>query len=743
MRLVSKLVVLVVIILVIVSAYYIHSITPRSMEWVLSYDLSEGTESMVKILTEIDDWVEEEELKAKKPSLQRKILNFFYVSTRYRMTEGIYHLQSGNSELAVEILSEINDLKWNKTSKDANLKRKVNEWLAIAYMRYGEEQNCILNHDGNSCLLPIQGTGVYELTEPTVEAIGIYEHLLTQYPDDYRYRWLLNIAYQTLGKYPESVPEQWLINPEAFKDGNPADNFSNIAPHLGVDHLSLAGGACLDDFDNDGYLDMIVSGRKRTQLTFYANNGQGGFVDKTKAAKLNGLTGGFNLFQTDYNNDGNLDLFVARGAWLHDKGLSPNSLLRNNGDGTFSDVTVEAGLLAFKPTLNAVWSDFNNDGWLDLFVGNETSHHSKDYTSEFYLNNHDGTFTEMSEAVGLDFEGFVKGASAGDFDNDGWIDLFVSNKAGDNFLFKNLGLSENGQISFVDVAGEAGVSSPDYSFTSWFWDFDNDGDLDLYVSVYGPRNGSSIERVAKSYDGEQVDEVWPAIFRNNGNGTFTNIAKELGMNIPLFTMGANYADLNNDGFLDIYLGTGEPNYMGIYPNRMFYNNEGKYFEDVTSEKGVGHIQKGHGVSIGDIDNDGDQDILAQMGGMLQGDTFQNALFQNPGESDNNWVTLRLTGVKSNRNAIGARVKLIFDDEGHKREIYRSVSSGGSFGANSLQLEIGLSKATVIEQIEIIWPGSGSFQKFENVRVNQIYSITEDLSQLTVQSLASSQSTLEH
>ncbi|MEL7145309.1 MAG: CRTAC1 family protein, partial [Bacteroidota bacterium] len=193
------------------------------------------------------------------------------------------------------------------------------------------------------------------------------------------------------------------------------------------------------------------------------------------------------------------------------------------------------------------------------------------------------------------------------------------------------------------------------------------------------------------------------------------------------------ADFNNDGYLDIYLGTGEPNYMGIYPNRMFYNQRGQHFEDVTSEKGVGHIQKGHGVAIGDIDNDGDQDILAQMGGMLHGDTFQNALFQNPGIEGNNWINLKLQGVKANRSAIGAKVKIVASSGGRLIEIYRTVSSGGSFGASSLQLEIGVGQAQSIESLHVKWPGSDGWQTFDDIAVNRIYALKEGAKSLISQS----------
>lgn len=205
---------------------------------------------------------------------------------------------------------------------------------------------------------------------------------------------------------------------------------------------------------------------------------------------------------------------------------------------------------------------------------------------------------------------------------------------------------------------------------------------------------------------------------------------EVGLDMPLNTMGANFEDINNDGWLDFYIGTGEPDYMGIHPNRLLQNRDGEYFDDVTSEKGVGHIQKGHAIAFGDFDNDGDQDILAEMGGTALGDPYQNALFQNPG-NDNNWVTLKLQGSTSNRDAIGARIKLIVKNGGIRREIHRMVSSGGSFGANSLQQEIGLGQTSKIDSLLIQWPSSKALQVFTNVTVNKRYHIIQGLADLNI------------
>jgi hypothetical protein len=188
-------------------------------------------------------------------------------------------------------------------------------------------------------------------------------------------------------------------------------------------------------------------------------------------------------------------------------------------------------------------------------------------------------------------------------------------------------------------------------------------------------------------------------------------------------MGANFGDLDNDGFPDFYLGTGDPNFDSIMPNLMFHNLGGTGFANVSTAGGFGHLQKGHGVSFADLDNDGDQDVFMEMGGAFLGDAYMNALFENPGFS-NNWITIKLIGDTSNRSAVGARIRCSISEGGTKRDIYKWVNSGGSFGANPLRREIGLGQAETIDVLDIYWPTSDTTQRFEDVAVNQFLEITE-------------------
>jgi hypothetical protein len=691
-----------------------------SLEWVKSYKLESGTESMVHLLDTINKWQQQQKLDSRKVSWYKKIIYKFYKPLTTKIYEAQFFLYEGKTDIAIDGLEEIH----SQIDESSELFRRFHELLAIAYLRKGEQENCILNHNNNSCLLPIQKNGIYTAKDNTIKAIKNYIILLNKYPSDWRYRWLLNVAYQTLGEYPDSVPKQFLIYSELMIDQDSTNNFKNIAPMLKIDYQSSAGGAIIEDFNNDGLLDIFTSGMFESQLKYYINMGSNGFQDKTKEARIEGLTNGFNLFQLDYNNDGWMDLLVVRGAWQHSNGLYPNSLLKNNQDGTFTDVTLEAGLLSFNPVATAVCADFNNDGWTDIYIGNESSINSAtNHPNELYINDGNGKFNESAAIAGINIICLTKGISAGDYNNDGLTDLFVSNRRGNNFLFKNTGNSKTGTPKFIDVSKEAGISKPLNSFTSWFWDYNNDGKLDLFVSSYDYGKGNSAGSTAKHYAGKIDSTGRPFVYKNNGDGTFTNQSRQLGLDFPLNTMGANFGDVNNDGWLDFYIGTGEPDYMGIHPNRLILNKAGRQFIDVTSELGVGHIQKGHGIAFGDIDNDGDQDILAEMGGTANGDEFQNALFQNPGNS-NNWVTLKLEGATSTKDAIGTKIKVVVSKSDTTQTLYRIVSSGGSFGSNSLQQEIGLGNFTKIDSLIVDWTNSTNNQIFIDLEINRLYILKE-------------------
>ena len=637
---------------------------------------------------------------------------------------------AGASEAAVSSLEQLQK-ELGKTIPAAYAEI-IKADMAFAYFRMGETQNCTWNHNSDSCLFPIMGEGIHKQQMGATEAARIYSELLsdphTNPESVLSYRWLLNICYMTLGQYPDKVPKAWLIPPETFKSDYDIGQFRDVAVARGVNDFGAAGGVILEDFDNDGHLDLMISHMGiGDQLEYFHNNGNGTFTRMTEQAGLKGIVGGLNIMQADYNNDGCIDVLVVRGAWLHDKGKWPPSLLRNNCNGTFTDVTTEAGVLYYYPTHTAAWADVNNDGLLDLFVGHEIDRTHVDWPPgtknfELYLNNGDGTFREVGAQSGIRLDGFVKGAVFADYDNDGLQDLYVTKWGGGNHLFRNTGIDAAGIPKFVEVTKQAGVAEPNKSFTTWFFDYNNDGWPDIFVSGYS----ASLPDIVREYMGEKerAKGERARLYRNNKDGTFTDVSREVGLDKQLLTMGANFGDLDNDGWLDFYLGTGDPRLTTLVPNRMFRNAEGKHFQDVSTSGGFGHLQKGHGVAFGDIDNTGDQDIFEVMGGVYPNDKFWSVLYKNPGHG-NHWLKLRLIGVKANRFAVGARIRVDITEDGRTRQIFRDVNSGGSFGASSLRPHIGVGKATTIDAVEIRWPGSGLVQRFKGpIVADRVYEITE-------------------
>lgn len=606
---------------------------------------------------------------------------------------------------------------------------KLKVLLAMAYLRNGERNNCIANHTGETCIMPIQGTGIHKVIDGSTNAIRLYEQLLHDYPENLEYRWLLNIAYMTLGEYPDQVPKKFLLPGLDNKSAIDVKAFNDFAGPLDLTVNNMAGGAIVDDFDNDGYNDIVTSGwGLDDEMHFFRNNAGGTFTDNSERSHLKSLTGGLNLLQLDFDNDGYKDIFVLRGAWLRGSFcLQPNSLIRNNGDGTFTDVTTTSGLLSFHPTQTATWNDFNNDGWLDVFIGNESwegNASSGVHPCELYINNKNNTFTNVAKEAGCDVVGFVKGVTSGDYNNDGWKDIFVSTLSGKRYLFKNT--AHTGAIPvFQDVTQKAKLSEGNArTFPTWFWDYNNDGWLDILAVDF------TFDQPITSYFAAQAlgqsigSSGTPTLYRNNQDGTFSNVSGETGLGTTAFAMGANFGDINNDGYLDFYLGTGNPEIESIVPNKMFLNVQGERFEDITVNARVGHLQKGHAIAFADLDNDGDQDIYSEMGGAYRGDAFHNSLYLNPGQNEvNSWIAIELIGSQANRSAIGSTIRLTFREEGKSRSVYREVNSGGSFGASPLRKEIGIGNATLIDELEIKWH-PGKAQVFNNINPNQVIRIQQ-------------------
>lgn len=630
-------------------------------------------------------------------------------------------LELGEEQKAIDAYQAL----LQKTGGDIVQRQSILKELAICYLRLGERMNCINMHNAQSCIYPISKEGVHHDKSASEKAIEIYQQLLLDNPGDFESKWLLNIAYMTTGGYPRQVPPQYLLKVENDDSLHTIKPFTDVASNVGLNYKCQAGGNIVDDFNNDGYPDIVLSSWSLLEpMRYYRNNADGTFTDLSESSGLGYLTGGLNMMQTDYNNDGFKDIFVLRGGWKGRFGKAPNSLLRNNGDGTFSDVTKEAGLLSFHPTQTATWADFNNDGWLDVFIGNETTPGEGANPCEMYRNNKNGTFSEVATQAGADIVEFVKGVSSGDYDNDGLPDIFISTLNGKKILLKNK-FVKNGTLKFENVSDEACLSlNKSRSFPTWFWDYDNDGWLDILVCGYEFYGSLAMYAAAETVDAPVNNAGKVFLFRNNHDGTFEEVSGKVGLNRVAFAMGSNYGDIDNDGFLDFYLGTGNPSFKSAVPNKLFKNIKGTSFLDVTISARVGNIQKGHGVSFVDLDNDGDEDIYIKMGGAYVGDAYENSLYLNPGQNNNHWINILLEGTISNKVAIGAKIKVTFKENNRERSVYRDVNSGGSFGSNPLQQHIGVGQATSIEMIEITWPVTGKTQVFKNIPVDRNIKIQE-------------------
>ncbi|HVR30405.1 MAG TPA: CRTAC1 family protein [Thermoanaerobaculia bacterium] len=632
-------------------------------------------------------------------------------------------LKLAQPRLAIDLFERaLGLIRGHEAQAPDGLLSSLHWYQALAWLGYAEDQNCIAHNAARSCILPVKGDGVHSQPEAARKAGDLFLAYARAHPRNVQAAWLLNVARQVSGDWPDGVPVELRLPDGALESRVEFPEWRNRAPELGVAAIDLAGGASMEDFDGDGLLDLVsTTWDPCGPMKAFRNDGKGGFEDVAEAWGLSSQLGGLNLMHADYDGDGAVDLLVLRGAWMLEAGKIRKSLLRNELRGAaarFVDVTREAGLAEPSyPTQAAGFADYDGDGDLDLYVGAEATG-ANPFPSQLFRNRGDGTFTDVARAAGVENLRYTKAVAWGDYDDDGYPDLFVSN-FGDNRLYRN-----DGDGTFTDVAPELGLAktrAPE-SFPAWFFDYDNDGDLDLFVADYRQQPA----QVSASYFGATFEEGHPLLYRNDG-GRFVEVAREIGLGRPAMPMGANYGDLDNDGWLDLYLGTGEPDLASLMPNQMYRGEHGR-FVDVTFAGGFGLLPKGHGVAFGDIDNDGDQDLFHQLGGFFPGDEFANALFENPGPAGS-WVTLRLEGRRANRFGVGGRIEVQVLDGGVARSIHVLVGSGGSFGASSLQQEIGLGGAERIERLIVRWPRPGGTQVFEQVEVGRFYRVIEGESEL--------------
>jgi hypothetical protein len=527
---------------------------------------------------------------------------------------------------------------------------------------------------------------------------------------------------------PESEVKTTYSNPEANND-----YYQEISQEVGLDFVhsigsehmeniveSVGGGAAFLDFDQDGYIDIYMcsgtwvkgftKGEKPEVLPhnhLYKNMKDGTFTDVTKKAKVGGPWYSMGITVGDYNNDGYPDIYLSNNG--------PNTLYKNNGDGTFTDVTKKAGIAGEKCSVGAVWLDYDNDGMLDLYVGNYLTfdpdykyYYAPDgfpgplaYDSEkdvLYHSNGDGTFEDVTVKMGIaDIDGRAMGVGAADYDDDGFVDIYVANDHTANYLWHNdggKGFTDRGIMSGTGFsqAGEATVSmSVDFA------DFNGDELLDLFIS----------------------DDGYCSLYENLGNGVFKDISYASGISVAsgqFVGWSSSFLDYDNDGDVDIFKSNGELKHLYGQEDQLFENIGKGKFKDVSVERGEYFKEEnvGRGACMGDYDNDGDIDVY------IMNLNSQGKLLRNNQGNRNNWITLNLTGKSSNRDGIGSRIKLTAGD---LVQTAQKKSTTGYLSQNDSRIHFGLLKNEIVDKIEIKWP-SGKLQVLENIKANQIITVTE-------------------
>ena len=591
------------------------------------------------------------------------------------------------------------------------LSRRGNFREAIGY--YEQELRRTVTMTQRMDSLREMGAAYYRLGEYTDAASKFYEAL--QWQINSVDQWLFTLALDQIKGPRPPLPDFVLFPVETDNASAPLLAFEDIAPKLGIHHLNGNGTAAWGDIDGDGKQDLIVGG-SGTFIRVYRNEGDK-FTDVTDAVGLGKVPSGYALNLIDYDNDGWPDLYISLNGW---SGPMRNRLFHND-HGKFTDVSRQSGADDPGSGFCALWGDLDNDGYLDLVVANGVLMDGS--VTQIYHNNGNGTFTNVTKAAGLNEppEYGAIGIALGDYDKDGRLDILINGRDNaPNRLYHN-----DGKMHFTDVAAKAGVLQPPHNgFVCFFMDYNNDGWPDILTTSLAPWE-ATVEGLKKGYAPPNARSINPdssRLFRNNGNGTFTDVTFQSKLYHPMGTMGAGVADLDNDGYLDVYIGTGDPQMSRLEPNRLFHNNGDGTFADVTNFVGFARPgNKGHGVAFIDIDDDGALDMFAQLGGHYPGDHAYNAFYHNLKAGQNHWLEVDLRGVKSNRMAVGTQLTVKAGD----LLVYREVKGSEGFGATStFRQHFGLGGNGRVDSLEIHWP-SGVTHQFTGLDANQIISIKED------------------
>ena len=522
------------------------------------------------------------------------------------------------------------------------------------------------------------------------EAADVYRRVAEVNPGNIWAKWNLSLAVELAGGDGSSLPAELQIAYPAPDGSLSPVRFFDVARELGVDKLSHGRGAAWVDFDNDGLYDLFCAGIGDPH-SLYRNKGGGVFTDVTSDTGLQDPRGGWAALAADFDNDGDEDLYVTRDGWM---GRGLNSLYLNEGSVSFADAGVRLGVADGSDSFTAAAADYDKDGYLDIYVANGVST-PEGSPNVLYHNKGNGYFEEISLQAGVANSGNSIGSAWGDYNGDGYPDLYVANYGNPNALYRN-----RGDGTFEDVTIASGTIGPRYSFVSFFFDYNNDALLDLFMVSWTQDFPTAIR---SAVEGRVVDEERRlALLRNDGDGTFTDVTFEAGLAINSGAMSAAYADLDNDGYLDLIIGNGGPTMDRYEPDRVFRNKGDGTFAEISRSVGLANIGKTHGIAGHDYDRDGDLDLYMGVGGQEFSDRQPNALFRNEG-SDNHWLAIRLVGTRSNRNAVGTKVTVWTEDLLR----FQEVAVGGGFGStNSLPLEFGLGGHPRADRVEIVWPAGG-------------------------------------
>lgn len=528
----------------------------------------------------------------------------------------------------------------------------------------------------------------------------------------YKHLWMLRLAQEQAAIPPAKRGLTFQLRPGIETDTARSPLFyKDVGAAHGLDKLLGLGPAAWGDYDGDGDDDLFLSGLD-TYGTLLRNDG-GVFSDASREAGLWNARSGFSATFSDYDNDGRPDLYIGRLGW---SGPAPNSLYHNEG-GTFVEVTTRAGVGDPGSSFVHTWSDVDRDGFLDLFVADGCTGYGD--TNKFYHNNGDGTFTDATRKAGLQELAGTRtvGAVFGDYDLDGWPDLFVPGFNRANRLYRN-----RGDGTFEDVAKKAGVQDLDHSaeaFLGFFLDYDNDGYPDI-LRTTDTQWETTARALSDSWDAvpekrkKDMRRSTPRLYRNNHDGTFSDVSDKAGFRHPMAVMGAMVGDLDNDGYVDAYFATGTPEIIHLEPDRFFRNNGDGTFSDLTFAAGLGNVGKGHGTTFIDLDGDGELEIFVNEGGFVMGDPFPTAYYRNEKPTGNHWLHVDLQGTKSNRDAVGAQLLVSAGTLRMRRE----ASNGEGFGSsNPRTVHFGLGKNPKAERLEIRWP-SGLVQVFTDLPADQ-------------------------